>query len=192
MKKLLILFTSLIIFFILYWVNINNIYTLSIIMLTHINGIPAPTWIIMNTSYLYGPHVTIPIMSFLWFVNSTLFFLYWRWVFYYRNGKDRSSQYIEYVQKKSTNSRFYKLLYRGLTVKPRWYIIALIRLINVPFGGSVMICSSLKNTSIMQYMIGNAIAIVMTTCYFSLAINLIKMAKIPTSIKLILYLIHMF
>jgi hypothetical protein len=191
MKKLLVVFISVLIFFVLYLYNIHNIVTLSIIMLTHFNGIPAPTWIIMNSSYTYGPYLTIPLMSALWFINSTLFFYYWRWVIYYRKGKDISDEYTNYLKTKSEKSWIYRLVLKGINTNLKWYYVMFIRLIPTPLSSNILICSSFRKLSSLNFMIGNAIAILITTTYFSFAINLIKMSEVPNFIKNILYLIHM-
>jgi hypothetical protein len=192
MKKILIIILSLLLFYFLYSIGANNIYTLSAIMVSHFNGIPPPTWIIMNTSYLYGPYITIPLMSFLWAINSCLYFFYWRWVLFYKKDKDISKEYIDYLKNKKIKRWYDKILLKGLITNVKWYYVTLIRLIPTPLSSSVVICSAFRNMSIKNFIIGNTIAVLITTTYFSFAIKLIKIMEVPQFIKFMLYMIHMF
>lgn len=191
MRKILVIVLSILIFCCLYLSGVHNIWTLSIIMLTHFNGIPAPTWIIMNTSYSYGPHLTIPIMSVLWFINSVAFFYYWRWVIYYRGNKNVGDEYNKLLIVKAEKKWIYRWLLKGISTDVKWYYVAVIRLIPTPFSSNLLVCASMRKISMMNFMIGNGIAVLITTVYFSVAINMIKMSTVPEFIKNVLYLVHM-
>ena len=191
MKKLLLVFASISLFLILYFTGLDNIWTYSTIMLTRFNGIPSPTWIVMKCSYNYGPLITIPIMTLLWFINSTFYFYFWRHVFFYKKDLDKSTEYIQKIQSKQKLSLRDKLLLKWLTSNLKWYYIVLLRFCPMPFSSSVMVCSSLKGISRINFLIGNFIAVFITTCYFAYAIDMIKMSEIPDVVKWILYIIHL-
>lgn len=196
MKKIIVCIASLAIVGLIMSTGLTQWWVYFLVMCVHFNGIPAPTWLVMAASYQHGL-VMIPIMFIGWTINSIAYFWYWRWVIFYRLGVNQSAVYTEEVENAAKNSRWrfkrriLKTVAAALQTKVQWWHVFLIRLIPIPASGGVPLCAGFASLKTKHYAIGNGLAILITTVYFSLLIDAVKASSLPQSIKILIYFLHL-
>ena len=168
----------------------------ALVMCLHFNGVPSPTWLVMASVYVVGLWVA-PLMYAAWLVNASWNFCYWRWVIYYRGGRNRAADYAAVVERRwragvGWRRRLLGWLDAALRRPCSWWHVALIRLVPVQASGTVIVCAGLPTLRFWPFVLGNALATIATTVYFSLMVDAVKASRMPGSLKALVYVVHLF